>query len=805
MVEDLRPYVCTFQTCDVKLFGDRKTWFEHEVQVHRLQWRCPFCSHECHSSEEAFQTHLKSRHREAFFTGSLKSLAQASRQAQEYFPAISCPFCAEWEESLRKSNAQIHEDETLVVTTRQFRNHVAQHMEQLALFAIPRGHNETEEADSGEVAAGSAVDVSIASNTLSQDSHVSSAPDCSLEELQTCLADGNFDEALQTIGTMRENGRDYTSLELEKILETAVEGPEPERATIVSELLEWGVDPNIRSPEGNTCLSLAAMHSNGDVIQRLLGFGADVNTKNKDGKTPLHHAYGSKSITETLLKYGSDLEAQDNHMRTPLHRASLSATLPVVRLLVDNGASVSARDVRRRTPLHVAALGCNLPIVKYLIERGSSVSAKDTDLDTPLHMVLRADEPLSLTALLLEYGAEINCNNGRQQTPLYLAVALGSLAKVNLLLDHGADADILDDTGFPLLYNAIRMKRHDIVRSLCIHGANPNRLGADGSTPLMRAAAIDAVDVVNVLLEFGATFKAWPDIVSPASAPSALSAMENLVRIFDARSQHEEAEEVQRALDENKAKFHNFPFLSVVGNLAESGYESAHESESEVDQMLLRLRRMKSHPTSKQSEGDLEAEEGSTSGSENLNLGPVASSGKSKEKKALDADIEDPQTQKAVDLWAALEAEPDTYVMSREEYQVFCKMISRWASVRNLDEKLARAAKGRYLQSLEENTGLKSERTENSQEENAFWTTDQTSTGESYYCNFQKEVYTKYSGDHSVLRLQHPKILIISMGLDHLARSNIEKAFPHCEVSYSVSRFIIAYTHALAFSFGVLT
>lgn len=40
--EDLRAYVCTVggTECDNELFGDRKTWFDHESQRHRSQWTC---------------------------------------------------------------------------------------------------------------------------------------------------------------------------------------------------------------------------------------------------------------------------------------------------------------------------------------------------------------------------------------------------------------------------------------------------------------------------------------------------------------------------------------------------------------------------------------------------------------------------------------------------------------------------------------------------------------------------------------------------------------------------------------------
>jgi hypothetical protein len=55
---------------------------------------------------------------------------------------------------LRELNQHLSADEILVVTPQQFRHHVGSHMEQLALFAIPRGYKEDGDADSGGAAPG---------------------------------------------------------------------------------------------------------------------------------------------------------------------------------------------------------------------------------------------------------------------------------------------------------------------------------------------------------------------------------------------------------------------------------------------------------------------------------------------------------------------------------------------------------------------------------------------------------------------------------------------------------------------------
>lgn len=42
---DLKAYVCTVggPDCDTALFGDRASWFEHEIRQYRAQYRCLVC------------------------------------------------------------------------------------------------------------------------------------------------------------------------------------------------------------------------------------------------------------------------------------------------------------------------------------------------------------------------------------------------------------------------------------------------------------------------------------------------------------------------------------------------------------------------------------------------------------------------------------------------------------------------------------------------------------------------------------------------------------------------------------------
>ena len=149
--------MCTFE-CDLKLFADRRTWFEHELQFHRLEWSCRACSHPPFRSEAGLSLHIRYRHGPFPSAAQLPALIEASKQPVDRIPAAECPLC-HWDKFLKDLNSHMSSDETLVVTPAQFRRHLGAHMEQLALFALPRSYKyEEEDADSNEAAVMAASD-----------------------------------------------------------------------------------------------------------------------------------------------------------------------------------------------------------------------------------------------------------------------------------------------------------------------------------------------------------------------------------------------------------------------------------------------------------------------------------------------------------------------------------------------------------------------------------------------------------------------------------------------------------------------
>lgn len=118
---DLEPYQCTFDGCvrADKMFGIREEWFQHELDYHRLLkvWFCQACADEF-DQREHFEIHLREKHKtDASHLPVMVSLCQ--RYSEKTILNQACPFCG-----------------ASSMAPQQLKEHVADHMEQLALMTI---------------------------------------------------------------------------------------------------------------------------------------------------------------------------------------------------------------------------------------------------------------------------------------------------------------------------------------------------------------------------------------------------------------------------------------------------------------------------------------------------------------------------------------------------------------------------------------------------------------------------------------------------------------------------------------------
>ncbi|TVY53442.1 hypothetical protein LCER1_G003858 [Lachnellula cervina] len=152
---DLKPYVCTFAGCAMRMFRSRNEWFAHELQYHRREWVCQHCQHPAFTSAVEYSRHLEATHPTILHNSQLEALLLQSEEPVDKISSNACHLCDEWEANLNNSKQDAKRlllNGGKVVepygTPKQFRRHLGRHMEQLALFALPTQEGDNLEDDS---------------------------------------------------------------------------------------------------------------------------------------------------------------------------------------------------------------------------------------------------------------------------------------------------------------------------------------------------------------------------------------------------------------------------------------------------------------------------------------------------------------------------------------------------------------------------------------------------------------------------------------------------------------------------------
>ena len=152
------------------------------------------------------------------------------------------------------------------------------------------------------------------------------------------------------------------------------------------------------------------------------------------------------------------------------------------------------------TPLRVSSRLGRFDVVKLLFESGADPSHLNW---TPLFHAV-AYGSLQEVQNCIEDGADLSVRDTWERTAFLLAIQSGDTDKVSCLINAGAN---ITDTGRcdkPALEYAIQMNDANMLNFLINNGFGFEKYNSFGYTPLMQAAEDGALDCVKALLEQGA-------------------------------------------------------------------------------------------------------------------------------------------------------------------------------------------------------------------------------------------------------------------------------------------------------------
>ncbi|VUC28183.1 unnamed protein product [Clonostachys rosea] len=201
--------------------------------------------------------------------------------------------------------------------------------------------------------------------------------------------------------------------------------------------------------------------------------GAHINRRDWRGRTLLHFAVQSPTLTKALLEAGVDPNIKDEKGETPLHNEEIEAEC--ITLLVEKGgADINAKRNDGKSVLltHLSSYKSRGERLSKLLAYGADCNAVDREGNGSLHIYLNASSSyLDTIDDLIERGADVNLKNDKGLTPLMYA-RKPSEQMISRLVRAGADINAVDHNGATLLFRNISEEKK-YLEMLLRQGASP--------------------------------------------------------------------------------------------------------------------------------------------------------------------------------------------------------------------------------------------------------------------------------------------------------------------------------------------
>jgi len=212
-------------------------------------------------------------------------------------------------------------------------------------------------------------------------------------------------------------------------------------------LLDQGVSPNDRSPEGSTPLTTAIRDDRVDLVDLLLSKGADPAVRGSDW--PLCMAVKQPAILKKLLVATPNPRA----FRGVVEMAVVANQIDSIKMLLAAGVSVEDKNCGVFSPLTTAIRERHKPIVRYLLDEANA-DPNSPGEHLPLVKALRRLLPgdTEVLQMLLTRGADINKMH-RGWNAVLQAVENGDADILRLMIEKGGSVDLqaLDESGRPVI------------------------------------------------------------------------------------------------------------------------------------------------------------------------------------------------------------------------------------------------------------------------------------------------------------------------------------------------------------------
>jgi ankyrin repeat protein len=261
------------------------------------------------------------------------------------------------------------------------------------------------------------------------------------------------------------------------------------------------IDLNIQLPDGETLMTTAIKNNRFQYVELLIENSASINRTNASTLTPLMMAakLGLQPIARLLVSIGANLDTKNIEGNTALHLAILNCNEDTALFLINRSINIDITNNDNLTALKLAEIkklervitlltsltqtSIGLPeklTVRNMVLLGNTITLNQLFAKYPslvyeykdlnyFVLIINShahDKALSMTQLLLSYGADLNGPAGASETPLIEAVKKNYEDFVALMLKENVNPNVLDASGKSALIWAIMQNNQPIVKLL---------------------------------------------------------------------------------------------------------------------------------------------------------------------------------------------------------------------------------------------------------------------------------------------------------------------------------------------------
>ncbi|XP_034935353.1 ankyrin-3-like [Chelonus insularis] len=312
------------------------------------------------------------------------------------------------------------------------------------------------------------------------------------------------------------------------------------RYSIAKLLLDHGANIHIGTPN-NTLIFETIANGHQKIAELFLNYHVNIQYISSDGNTLLHKAIEKKfdvDFIKNLLKLNAPVNFKNNDMLTPLLvacKTPSSNQFEIIKALLQNNANVNCiinvlstpkilsgfgivgqnlyqiinfSDTNGQTPLHIVCKHKSdmiVNIIQLLLQYKANIEAEDARGWTPLFVACHAVNYLAVKCLL-DNNANANRTDLQKKTPLYIAAqhCRNNSEVVKILLEHKVNVHCIDEWKNSIIHLVVQNSNAELIHSLARTQVNFNAVNCQGKTPLHIAVMRGSIDVIKNLIKYGA-------------------------------------------------------------------------------------------------------------------------------------------------------------------------------------------------------------------------------------------------------------------------------------------------------------